>query len=87
MKRYHVVAVRHKNHEPKGQPSSVYVLVSDSTPGKLDDVKFLEADIDEAIDAFRQGWIDLGSEICQSAIGRCKAAPHSAKPNYFPVQK
>lgn len=62
MKKYHVV-VRHKNHEPNGQPSSVYVLVTDSAPWKLDDVKFVEADIDETIAAFREGWIDLGSEL------------------------
>jgi hypothetical protein len=34
-------------------------LVTDGAPAEEDVVRFVEADMDEAMEAFRQGWIDL----------------------------
>jgi hypothetical protein len=63
VKRYRVVGLYHKDSEPSNRPFSVYVLVTDSTPGERDVVRFVETDIDEAIVAFQRGWIELGSEV------------------------
>ena len=81
MKRYRVVGLHYKDHEPNGRPFSVYVVVTDSTPWKGDAARFVEIDIDEAIGAFQQGWLSSEVKYRQSTLGRCKAAPHSAKPH------
>ena len=63
MKRYRVVGLYRRDAEPNSQPDSVYLLVTQDAPGKDCNMKFVDTDFDEAIEAFRRGWIELGSEV------------------------
>lgn len=62
MKRYRVVGLCRKDREPDGRPCSVRGLVTDSTAADGEFTGFIDTDIDEAIEAFQQGWIELEGE-------------------------
>jgi hypothetical protein len=59
VKRYRIVGLYQKDPERNNLLCSAYVLVTDNTPAEEDVVRCVEVDIDEATEAFRQGWIDL----------------------------
>jgi len=63
VKRYRVVGFCRKDADRNTEPNSVYLLVTEDMPGENYDMKFVDADIDEAIEAFQRGWIELGSEV------------------------
>jgi len=58
VKRYRVVGL-YGDHESNKAPCSAYVLVTDSATRGTDAPTFVEADIDEGLETFQQGWIDL----------------------------
>jgi len=62
-KRHRVVGFWRKDAKPDNQCDSVYRLVADETSEQDCDMAFVDTHIDEAIEAFQQGWIDLGSVI------------------------
>jgi len=81
VKRYRLVGLYENDPELKNVPCSVYVLVSSSTPAEKDVVRFVEADIDEAIEAFQQERIYLNEMPPKFTMKRiaCDTAGHSEK--------
>jgi len=63
VKRYRVVGFCRKDADPSTQPNSVYLLVTQDQPGENCSIRLIDTDLDEAIEAFQRGWIELGSEI------------------------
>ena len=63
MRRYRVAGLCRKDPEPDSRPFYVRILMTDSTAGDGEFARFVDINIDEAIDAFQQGWIELESEV------------------------